>query len=125
MGYKHSISGSKSKSNKKRHSASITLKVSSMSDSHLNYKHTNNPPLQNGFSPSTNKAMDDNQIYDINNPPNIDMNELIQSVKDERQKQIEEDRKDKNNKNNKDKEDIDSKSNGLNQNDNDNDKNLN
>jgi len=35
-----------SKNNKKRHSASITLKVSTMSDSHLNYKHTNYPPLQ-------------------------------------------------------------------------------
>jgi len=68
-------------SDKKRHSASITLKVSSMSDSHLNYKQTNNPPLH-----PQNNGNSEKQI----NAKQIDMNDLIESVKEERAKQIKE-----------------------------------
>eukprot|EP01084_Bolivina_argentea_P079397 144030_1 len=80
----YKISSSSKSHHKKRHSTSITLKVSSMSDSHLNYKHTNNPPLQNGFGPG--QSNDDNATPQTN----IDMNDLIQSVKQERLKQIKE-----------------------------------
>ena len=60
-----------------------------MSDSHLNYKHTNNPPLQNGYPPATN-AKDDSITFDNNQHPNIDMNQLIQSAKEDRQRELEE-----------------------------------
>jgi len=78
-------------SHKRRQSASITLKVSAMSDSHLNYKHTNNPPLSNGHHHHhhhhhQHHAVDDT-FDNAQQHPNIDMHQLIQSVKQERQKQ--------------------------------------
>eukprot|EP01084_Bolivina_argentea_P190002 326637_1 len=85
-------------SNKKRHSASVTLKSASMSDSHLNYKHTNNPPLSNNqyyhnknnkTSPLPINNLTKSSSADNNNAHNIDINELIQSAKEERQKQLE------------------------------------
>ena len=60
-----------------------------MSDNYKNYKHTNYPPLQ------SKKAHDDSAIPDSlhsssSAPSPIDMNELIQSVKKEREKQLRE-----------------------------------
>ena len=101
-----------------------------MSDSHLNYKHTNNPPLKNGFTPT--KANDDNVTFDINQQPNIDMGQLIQSVKEERQRHLKQEQQkslqqngDNNNNNNNDQENQQDNDNNIEQKNGHNDNNAN
>eukprot|EP01084_Bolivina_argentea_P154433 269204_1 len=65
---------------KKRHSTSITVKLSSMLDSHLMFKHR-----KNAQTTKNTKANDDN--IDKNMDVTVDMNDLIQPVKQERGQQ--------------------------------------